>query len=317
MESKLIIDAPAKINLTLNIKGKREDGYHELETVMHQIDLTDRIFIKTRKYGVKLGSDCSIIPCDEGNLAYQAAVVILQEYGSGEGIEIFIEKKIPVSAGLAGGSTDAAAVLLGINKIYNYNISPAELRKLAEKIGADVPFCMMGAYSEVEEKPDQIQLVRMGATALATGKGEVLTPLKAGIILDMVLVKPDFQLSTAEVYQEFTFNKVKRFPDTNGFLDAWNRCDIIRVTANLENVLESVSIDKYPGISEIKNELIKVGALNAVMSGSGPSVFGIFEKKEKAHKAVEILEKRYQEVYLVSSYVRGDLYGEKAITGKS
>lgn len=307
MGNTLIIEAPAKINLTLNIKNKRPDGYHELETVMHQIDLVDRIFIKPRKNGIKLSTDSRIIPDDEENLAYQAAAAILQTYGSGEGIDIFIEKNIPVGAGLAGGSTDAAAVLLGINEIYNYNIPKIGLMKLAEKIGSDVPFCILGASPAVKrgEKPNENGLIRVGATALACGRGEILTPLKSEVTLNMVLVKPDFQLSTAKVYQEFNLNKVQHFPDTIAFLDAWSRYDIINITFNLENVLESVSANKYPQICEIKKELINTGALNAIMSGSGPSVFGIFEKKAKACKAVEILKQRYQEVYLVSSYVRG------------
>ncbi len=308
MENTLIIEAPAKINLTLDIKSKRPDGYHEIETVMHQIDLMDRVFIKSVKKGIKLETDSSLIPNNEENLAYRAAALVLREYGSGEGIEIFIEKNIPVGAGLAGGSTDAAAVLLGINEIYNYNIPQAILMKMAGEIGSDVPFCLLGRSLVVKEGKPWLRnmLVRMGATALARGRGEILIPLKSAVSLIMVLVKPDFQLSTAEVYKEFDFKKVNRFPDTSTFLDAWDKCDIISIASNLENVLESVSIKKYPQIYVIKEELIRMGALNAVMSGSGPSVFGIFREKEKACKAVEMLKRRYEEVYLGLSYIRGE-----------
>lgn len=288
MNSKIIIEAPAKVNLTLDVKSRYPDGYHELETVMHQIDLLDKVTIETAPGGVEVASNSSLIPHNQENLAYRAAELILKTCGSGEGIKIYIEKNIPVGAGLAGGSTDAAAVLKGINSLYNYGINQKTLMEMGLKIGADVPFCLSNQ------------------TAIARGKGEKLTPLEKEVKLLMVLVKPDFQISTAEVYREFEFNRVEQIPDISSFLEAWKHYNIIGIAKNMVNVLESVSIRKYHNIAVIKNKLKELGALNAVMSGSGPSVVGVFEDQSLAGHAVNQLKKEYQEVYLVSTYSRGD-----------
>lgn len=295
MGKRMIIEAPAKINLILDIKGKRPDGYHELETVMHQISLADRIILNPCASGIKLGINSGLVPYNESNLAYRAASVFFQKNGFKGGIEIFIEKNIPVGAGLAGGSTDAAAVLLGINEIYEYNLSEELLLEMAAELGSDVPFCVLGS------------------SALARGRGEILTPLPSAVFLEIVLVKPDFQLSTAEVYSKFELAKVEQFPDTRAFLAAWGRGDVEDIAVNMVNVLESVSIRIHPEIAVIKERLKELGALNAVMSGSGPSVFGIFKERKGAAQAAETLRKWYSEVYLVSSYKRGDYDGKKEI----
>ena len=299
------IEAPAKINLTLDVKGKRSDGYHELETVMHQINLFDRITIEPRPSGIKIDTNSISIPHGQENLAYKAALVILQEYQPGAGVKIFIEKNIPVGAGLAGGSTDAAAVLAGINHLYNCGFSRPQLLEMATAIGSDVAFCLSGQY--FESQPGE--LVSRGFTAIARGRGELLEPLPMRIIPNIVIVKPDFELSTAQVYSELDLKAIEQFPDTRSFLQVWNKGDIINISVYMANVLESVSIRKKPEIGIIKSRLIEMGALSALMSGSGPSVFAIFPDNETALKAYQVFKKDYQEVYLLSSYKRGDKNG--------
>ncbi|ABI67422.1 4-(cytidine 5'-diphospho)-2-C-methyl-D-erythritol kinase [Syntrophomonas wolfei] len=285
MRRNIILKAPAKVNLTLDVKGKRSDGYHELETVMHQVNLLDIIIISQAAGGIQIKSNSSLIPTNEENLAYQAAEMILGEYAHKEGVEIYIEKNIPVGAGLAGGSTDAAAVILGINQLYDLGLEEEELLEMAASIGSDVAFCLAGG------------------SKLARGRGEILSKLPQRMIPYIILVKPDFQLSTAEVYRELDLTQVEEFPDNAAFLAAWEAYDIINIARNMRNVLETVSIRKYPEIAAIKAELIETGALNALMSGSGPSVMGIFMEEEQALKAREKFQTRYQEVFLLSSYV--------------
>ncbi|MBP1760728.1 MAG: 4-diphosphocytidyl-2-C-methyl-D-erythritol kinase, partial [Firmicutes bacterium] len=184
--------APAKVNLTLDILGKRTDGYHELVTVMHQIDLVDRIRLEKGGIDIRVSSDSSQIPDNEENLAYKAARLMYDKFGLREGLQIYIEKNIPVGAGLAGGSTDAAAVIYGINELYGLKLELPVLLALGTQIGSDVPFCLMGG------------------TALARGRGEILSQLPEGPLLYMVLVKPDFQISTRAVYQAFRLEKVRK-----------------------------------------------------------------------------------------------------------
>lgn len=289
MKSKVEIEAPAKVNLTLDVIGKRADGYHELETVMHQIDLVDKISISFAPISsprIKVHSSSSLIPHDHNNLAWKAAQLFLDTYVPGAGVEIFIEKNIPVGAGLAGGSTDAAAVILGLDILYDCNIKKEELLEMAAVIGSDVPFCLWGG------------------SVLARGRGEVLEPLPGNRPLQMVVVKPDFQLSTAEVYRALDLSTIDKRPDTCAFLEAWKNYDIINISKNIGNVLESVSVRKHPEIILIKEMLKEGGALNALMSGSGPSVFGIFNEKELALNAFDNMKNRYREVFLVSSYER-------------
>lgn len=305
----LLIEAPAKINLLLDIKGKRSDGYHELESIMHQINLVDRIHIKGDDR-ITVKSNSTAIPGDSGNLAYQAAQLILQTYGHGEGAAIFIEKNIPVGAGLAGGSTDAAAVLKGLNILYNYNVAGEEIAQLAAQIGSDVPFCLQGHPRLRINDQDRIiadqQPAVIGASCLAQGRGELLSPLPHRILPYMVLVKPGFELSTAEVYNKFKPGSIKRPPDLEAFIKAWKLYDIIDIAKSCENVLETVSTVLNPEIIQIKESLEDMGALKAVMSGSGPSVFGIFGCSQAASTAQEVMKKSYKETYLVSSYGGGD-----------
>ncbi|NLB89007.1 MAG: 4-(cytidine 5'-diphospho)-2-C-methyl-D-erythritol kinase [Syntrophomonadaceae bacterium] len=284
---KITIEAPAKINLTLDIKGKRSDGYHELETVMHHISLVDYVTLEKSDH-ITVSSNSKLIPNDESNLAYKAAKLIFEKNGKKAGVNIYIEKNIPVGAGLAGGSTNAAAVLLGLNKLYDLHLSPQVLEELALELGSDVPFCLADK------------------TALAKGRGEKLTFLPPIEKLNFLLVKPDFQVSTAQVYKEFSFDKVQQVPDTNAFLKAWHECDIISLANNMQNVLESVCLPKYPEIGKIKLRMLEYGALNALMSGSGPTVFGLFDNQDKLNQAYAGFLTEYKEVFKISSYIRSE-----------
>jgi len=284
MIHQLVVEAPAKVNLTLDVKGKRDDGYHELETVMHQINLVDRLTITAIPEGIAISSDCADLPAGEMNLAYKAAQTILEEYPDRGGVSIHIEKNIPLGAGLAGGSTDAAAVLKGINALYKLNLSLPQLMTMGAKIGSDVPFCLQGG------------------TALARGRGEILEPLSSHWQLHLLLVKPKFSVSTAEVYRRFDMGKVSNRPDTRAFLEGWHRCDMIGISRAMENVLETVNAALYQEIDEIKKRLIKLGALKALMSGSGPTVFGLFLDRAGAEQAWQAIQPCEEEIFLVTSY---------------
>lgn len=288
MKTQVVLQAPAKVNLTLNVIGKRSDGYHELESVMQQINLHDIISLHTGGRGIKVTSNSVQIPNNEENLAFQAAHLLYSEFSLTPGMQIFIEKNIPVGAGLAGGSTDAAAVIKGINELFDLHLKREELMQLGSIIGSDVPFCVLGG------------------AAVARGRGEILTPLPEGPQLEMVLVKPNFQLSTGEVYRNFRLERVDQAPDNTAFLEAWHQCNSIGIAAEMRNVLETVSIEKCPEIQLIKDKLDTLGAQNTLMSGSGPSVVGVFARRDEAHKAWEIIKDQYRESYLVSSYNRGD-----------
>lgn len=280
--------APAKVNLTLDILGKRTDGYHELVTVMHQIDLADRIYLEKDGIDIRVSSNSSQIPDNEDNLAYKAARLMYEKFELREGLQIYIEKNIPVGAGLAGGSTDAAAVISGLNELYGLRLELPALLELGAQIGSDVPFCLMGG------------------TALARGRGEILRQLPEGPLLHMVLVKPDFQISTRAVYQAFRLEKVLKSPDTTAFLAAWHNYDMINIAREMSNVLETVSMEEHPEIAAIKKQLLAGGALNSLMSGSGPSVFGLFASQEVAEEAYIKMQSQYKESYIVSSYRKGE-----------
>lgn len=299
MSREIIVEAAAKINLTLGILGKREDGYHELETIMHQVALVDRIHLSPNPKGIELDSNSRDIPLDETNLAFRAAKLMVEKNGQKAGVSIFIEKNIPVGAGLAGGSTDAAAVLLGLNSLFKYDLSREALLDMAAILGSDVPFCLVGM--PLREKSHNIFGVN-GATALARGRGEILSGLPGVKLRNIVIVKPDFQMSTAEVYGAFRLDKVKQFPDTEAFLQSWMTGDNAAIAHQMVNVLESVSIPRRAEIGVLKERLVEMGAANAIMSGSGPSVFGIFADKPQALDAARTLKREYQETYLVSSY---------------
>ncbi len=308
MNHTIMVEAPAKINLILDIAGKRNDGYHEIKTVMHKINLLDRLYIKACGSGIVIDSDSSVIPRDHTNLAYRAAEKMLKKYGcKRQGVEIFIEKNIPVAAGLAGGSTDAAAVLKGLNQLYQWGVSQEALMEIGASIGSDIPFCLLGhdSISETNEySGTKLQSIAAG-TALAEGRGERLTILDNCDLPWILLVNPGFELSTAQVYRSFRKDLVKEEPNVDAFLRAWQLYDMINIAKHCENVLESVSTVMYPEISHIKKIISTSGALKSLMSGSGPTVFGIFDNQDKALLAMKTLQSTYNEVHLVSSYIRG------------
>lgn len=307
MNQEIVVEAPAKINLILDVLNRREDGYHEIKTVMHKINLLDRLYIKACDHGIQINSDSSSIPRDYTNLAYRAAEKLLNKYGSGEGVEIFIEKKIPVAAGLAGGSADAAAVLKGLPWLYQWKVSEEELMEIGASIGSDIPFCMRGNDLTIEKNECQEkkqQTIPIG-TMLAQGRGEKLTILENRDLPWILIANPGFELPTAQVYNHFRKDLVQKKPNIDAFLKAWQLYDIINIAKYCENVLESVSTVMYPEIIQMKETMDAFGALKSLMSGSGPTVFGIFDDREQALKAQESLHRKYSEVHLVSSYVRG------------
>lgn len=249
--------ARAKINLSLDVLEKRPDGYHEILTVMQALELHDVLELEPLKDEIRVESSHPEVPRGDGNIVFRAAGLLREEYKFGGGAGIFINKNIPVAAGLAGGSTDAAAALRALNRLWELNASEMELFRLGEKIGSDVPFCLMGK------------------TALAGGRGEVLTPLPPLSGFGVVLVKPPFGVSTARVYSLYDHFPAGPRPDTGAVIRAVECGDFKAVSGFMGNVLERVTLSMHPEILEIKNALVSAGAAGALMSGSGPTVFGL------------------------------------------
>lgn len=285
--NSIILKGRAKINLTLDVVGKRENGYHDLEMIMQTINLYDTIFIrKTKVPGVRLTSNYSWLPTNEKNIAYRAATLFFEESGIKGGVAIEITKRIPVAAGLAGGSTDAAATLVGLNKLYGTHFSKEKLMEMGLKLGADVPFCIARG------------------TMLAEGIGEVLTKLPPMPHTYLVLVKPPVSASTANVYKNLNLNNIKVHPKTSVVIQALEQGNMLEVAENMANVLEEVTIPMYPEIEDVKRLLIKYGAKGAMMSGSGSAVFGLFSSKEAAQKASKHLKMNHnmREVFVTTTY---------------
>lgn len=282
--SELKIRGRAKINLSLDVLRRREDGYHEIKMIMQQVDLYDEITLREIDDGVKLACNCEFIPVDEGNIAYRAAKLIKEKYHIQKGIYIYIEKNIPVAAGLAGGSTNAAAVLLGLNSLWNLRASKEELMDLGLQLGADVPFCVLGG------------------AALAEGIGEKLTPIQGLENTWVVLCKPNIGVSTADVYKNLNINNIQQHPDTERILDALCRKDIQTVAGNLKNVLEQVTEQMHPIVRDIKRRMLEYNALGSIMSGSGPTVFGLYKDYNKAKSAFDNLNKVYKQTYVVKTF---------------
>lgn len=275
----MVLQAPAKINLSLDIVGKREDGYHNVEMIMETVSLYDTVTIYKRK-GIEVKCNLPYVPTDERNIAFKAAKLFFEESGIEGGAYVNIVKRIPVAAGLAGGSTDGAAVLKGLNMLYGNVFSAEKLHETASRIGADVPYCINGRL------------------ALAQGIGEVLTPLGKCPRMNVLLAKPDVSLSTKTVYSMFNIEDVERHPDTKGIISDLEKGEIDFLGEKMFNVLEKVSAAKYPIISVIKEKMRDCGAVSAMMSGSGPTVFGIFGEEEKAKKCMAELQKMCKFVYL-------------------
>ncbi len=256
--------ARAKINLTLDILGKRPDGYHEVEMVMQSVALADEVELEKTAQGVSLTVEGAALAADESNLAWRAAALFLRRFSSAGGIAIRLRKKIPLAAGLAGGSADAAAVLLGMNDLFKKGLNEAALAKLAAEIGSDVPFCLAGG------------------TQLATGRGEILRRLADLPPFPVVLAKPPVDVSTAWAYGRYDAQKAVRRPETEKMLAAIGAGDRLRICRELCNVLESVTIEEHEEIRRLKERMLEQGALAAMMSGSGPTVFALMESEEAA-----------------------------------
>lgn len=276
--------AYGKINWVLDVISKRPDGYHEVEMIMQSVYLYDTITIAETYSGIKLNTNWDFIPIDENNIAYKAAKLIMESKGINCGVNICLHKNIPVAAGMGGGSADAAAVLLGLNKLWSLGLSICELKDMALSLGADVPFFMLGG------------------TALACGVGEKLTPIKPLEDVIMLIVKPDFGVSTAQVYSMFEINKITERPDIPQMVDALRTGDLAAIGKNLCNVLEQIVCTMHPEVSELKQQMIRKGALGSLMSGSGPTVYGIFEDYDQAEEVYKALKDRYPQSYLTRTY---------------
>lgn len=270
--NRISLKAYAKINLGLDVLGTLENGYHEVRMVMQSIDIYDKINISKNRTGeINIKTNLSFLPTGPDNLVYKAAKLIKDEFEISYGVDIDLYKFIPVAAGMAGGSTDAAAVLKGINRLFGLGLSEEELMARGAKLGADVPYCIMGG------------------TALAEGIGEKLTRLKPCPRCYVVIGKPGISVSTKYVYDNLIVDENTVHPDIDGIIDSINNDDIGGVADKLGNVLESVTENAYPVIRDIKDIMIKEGALNSMMSGSGPTVFGIFDDRDKAVRCREVL----------------------------
>lgn len=276
----LYVKAPAKINLTLDVLHKRPDNYHEVEMIMTTVDLADRIGLKETERGIHIESADRFVPNDSRNLAYQAAKLIKDTYHIKSGVIIKLDKKIPVAAGLAGGSSDAAATLKGLNKLWKLGLSLDKLAELGTKIGSDVAFCVYGG------------------TALAKGRGEIIQQLPAPPNCWVILAKPTIGVSTAEVYGAFDVNKAEH-PDTRKMVEAIENKDYAAVCANLGNALESVTLSLYPEVAQIKEQMKKFGADAVLMSGSGPTVFGLVQQEARIPRIYNGLRGFCAEVYAV------------------
>lgn len=276
----MFLKAYAKINISLDVVGKREDGYHMLRMIMQNIDLYDLININKAKSGINITCNKTYLPTDDRNLGFKAARVFMEKYRIDGGVDINIRKNIPVAAGLAGGSADAAAVLKGMRDIYNINASDEELMELGLKLGADVPYCIAGG------------------TALCEGIGEKVTPLMNFKNHILIVVKPSFGVSTKEVYQSLDISKIYKHPNTEGLIEAIENNDLKYITTNMKNVLENVTLRKHGILKDIKSEMTKMGALGAMMSGSGPTVFGFFDDMLRAQHCYDKFKEKYNEVFI-------------------
>lgn len=278
---KLLVKAPAKINLSLDVLYKRPDGYHEVEMIMTTIDLADRIELTLLSQDkIHILSHNRYVPDDQRNLAYQAAMLLKERFHVKEGVIISIEKTIPVAAGLAGGSSDAAATLRGLNQLWNLGLSLDELAVLGSEIGSDVSFCVYGG------------------TALAKGRGEIIEELPPPPTCWVILAKPFIGVSTSEVYRRLDLKGVSH-PNTNGMIEAIHCNDYQRVCDHLGNVLEDVTLNLHPEVALIKEQMKRFGADAVLMSGSGPTVFGIVQHDSRMHRIYNGLRGFCDQVFAV------------------
>ena len=284
---EIAVKALAKINLGLDVVRKREDGYHEVKMVMQTIHLFDRLEMKkTQADEITITTNLTFLPTNENNLVYKAAKLLKDEFSIKDGIHVKLHKHIPVAAVMAGGSTDAAAVLYGMNSMFELGLSKGELMQRGVKIGADVPYCIMRG------------------TALAEGIGEKLTALPPMVKCPVLIAKPQISVSTKFVYENLKLNEGIVHPDIDTLVSDIEAKDLPKIAADMGNILETVTIPNYPVIAQIKDLMKEQGALNAMMSGSGPTVFGLFDTEETAVRAYEKMRKSglAKQVYLTSIY---------------
>lgn len=281
MGNRILVKAPAKINLSLDVLRKRDDGYHEVKMIMTTIDLADRIELEEQEENkISILSHNRFVPDDERNLAYQAAKLLKERFGVKKGVSILISKVIPVAAGLAGGSSDAAATLRGLNKLWNLGLSLDELAELGAEIGSDVSFCVYGG------------------TAIATGRGEIIEPIAAPPPCWVILAKPTIGVSTADVYRNLKVDQVKH-PDTDAMIRAINNHDFKGICENVGNVLETVTLKLHPEVNHIKVQMNRFGADAVLMSGSGPTVYGLVQYQSRLHRIYNGLRGFCDQVYAV------------------
>lgn len=280
MKNSVHLKAYAKINIGLDVIRKRTDGYHEVRMIMQSIGLYDKISIyNINSSKIKLQTNLPYLPTNDNNIIYKTASLIREKYKIKSGLYINLNKKIPVSAGLAGGSTDAAATLHGMNELFNLNLTLEELMEIGVTLGADIPYCLMGG------------------TALSEGIGEKLTKLPPLSFCHILIVKPNINVSTQKVYQNLDLLNLTNHPNIDAIIQGIKNNNLHQTTKHLGNVLESVTINKYPEIKKIKNIMVEQGAVNSLMSGSGPTVFGIFDDLKKAKDAYyyfKVLNFEYQ-----------------------
>lgn len=261
--------AYAKINLGLDVIGTLPNGYHEVRMIMQTVGIYDELTFEEIDMGIEISTNAGELPLNEDNLIYKACKLLMDKYGIDKGVRIHLEKNIPIAAGMAGGSTDAATTLKGVAELFNLDVSEEELKEIGVKIGADVPYCVMGG------------------TALAEGIGEKLTALKPAPKCFLLVEKPDINVSTKYVYEHLDAKSDYEHPDIDGMLAAIEGDDLDGVVCRLKNVLEAVTVEAYPIIDEIKNDMLEAGAMGSLMSGSGPTVFGIFDDENRARLAFE------------------------------
>lgn len=286
-KNDISLKALAKINLGLDVVRRREDGYHEVRMIMQTIQLYDRLDIKrTQEPGIQIQTNLSFLPVNENNLIYKAAKLLMDEFSITDGVSVKLDKRIPVAAGMAGGSTDAAAMLIGVNRLFSLGLTKRELMERGVQIGADVPYCIMRG------------------TALAEGIGEALSPLPPMVKCPVLIAKPSISVSTKFVYQNLKLDDTTIHPDIDRLIDDIKAKNLHDIAAHMGNVLETVTIPNYPVIDEIKKHMLSNGAVGAMMSGSGPTVFGLFDDEDTAKKAYKAMRSSHlaRQVYLTSVY---------------
>lgn len=289
---RIELKAYGKINLGLDVLRKRPDGYHDLTMIMQSVGVYDDVIItKNGKEGeIVVETDTMTLSNGKDNLAYMAAKMLMDEFGITEGVNIHINKRIPIAGGMAGGSADCAATLKGINAIFELGLDQKALMERGVKLGADVPYCIMGG------------------TAIAEGIGEILTPLPTPPKCHVIIAKPPVSVSTAYVYGHIKPDEITKRPDTAGMVEAIRNQDLYKLASHIYNVMEGVTVPEYPIIQEIKEVILEEGALNSIMSGSGPTVFGLFDDVEKAQNTMKVLEEKglTEQLYL-TEFIPADI----------